>query len=55
MLGPTIDYKSKREIKSKYRLDQVTQQISGASVTLSAAGGNSSIFELVAQPIISLF
>ena len=45
-LSHEIDYSPKAELHPNYRLDQLTQQTGGTSVTLTAAGGNNSLFEI---------
>ena len=44
-LSHEIDYSSKAELHPNYRLDQLTQT-NGTAVTLTAAGGNNSLFEI---------
>jgi len=47
-LSKEIEYSTKSELHPSYTYDEITQQTGGTQVTLTAAGGNNSLFEIPA-------
>ena len=45
-LSNEIEYSTKSELHPSYTYDELTQQTGGTEVTLTAAGGNNSLFEI---------